>query len=113
MPSTPVIRTLPPFLVLLLAAGPLQADDAVVGMCLDLGKSGTVCDCAAEALREEVGETDYALYESVGSVYRQNQQAGQDASAAWSAALNSVGARLRDTNPLGAAHRKAVRSCAS
>ncbi len=85
--------------------------DSVVDMCLDLDRPDDVCPCAAAALRDEVGEDAYTTYEAVGVVYRENQAAGQGRSDAWTAALDSVGVSLRDTNPVGAAHRKAMKGC--
>lgn len=85
--------------------------DSVIAMCQDLNRADDTCVCAAEALRNEVGEDAYARYERVGTAYRANQQAGQDRSDAWMAALSSTGVTLDQTNQIGAAHRAKMSGC--
>ncbi len=97
--------------VVLALHGSMAFADAVVDMCRDLGRSVALCQCAADALRNDVGGSAYEVYEAVGSAYRVNQSAGQDRGDAWTSALKAVGASLSDTNPVGAAHRKAMKRC--
>ena len=85
--------------------------DSVVDMCLDLNRSDQVCRCASEALRQDVGDPAYATYQAVGAAYRENQAAGQARSDAWMGALEALGASLAETNPVGSAHRKAMKGC--
>lgn len=104
---------------LLSFAGFARAQDAVEAMCLDRDPP-EVCACASAALKEEVGEEDYRVYERVGEGYLERRAAGEAMADAWTAALEPVAAALgvgrtalmSRTNVVGAAHRKAIKACA-
>ena len=54
--------------------------DSVVDMC---SKSDKICACAADLLKSEVGDDDYALYETIGAAYIANQAKGMNRGDAW------------------------------
>ena len=87
--------------------------DAVVAMCMDAGDPPAVCDCAAKALKDEIGAEDYATYEKVGAIYLDEITSGRGRADAWTAAIGQVGVSLSATNPMGKAHRNAMKACAS
>ena len=95
--------------------------DSVEDMCLDMKNTEQVCRCAAERLKAQVGEEDYALYESIGADYIVNQGAGMGRSDAWDDAVNKESGKLgvssnsvlNRTNKLGAAHSKVIKDCSA
>jgi len=90
--------------------------DAVLDMCADPDK---VCVCAANKLKTEVGDKDYALYEAIGSAYLSNKNGGMNMVDAWDAAVKVESDRLGDsfinilarTNKTGSAHREIIEAC--
>jgi len=90
--------------------------DSVKEMCGDSDKN---CTCAATKLRSEVGDDDYALYETIGAAYIDNQTKGMAMGDAWDAAVKAEAGKrgstftniLSKTNTIGNAHRKAISSC--
>lgn len=93
--------------------------DGVSDMCLELAAE-PVCACASEALRAEVGEEDYGLYEAIGADYMARMAAGEARADAWTDASQKVAAdrgidrsTLSRTNTIGRAHRDAIRECES
>lgn len=94
--------------------------DSVEAMCVELGRGEEVCDCAAERLRERVGDPDYALYREVGAVYRERLAEGMAMGDAWHAGVRAAararGADLmrinRRVKAVGRAHRNAMGACA-
>jgi len=82
-------------------------------MCLDSGDPPAVCDCAAKALKDEIGAEDYGTYEKVGSIYLREMADGRGRADAWTAAIEQVGVPVSQTNPMGKAHRNAMKACAS
>jgi len=90
--------------------------DSVVDMC---SKSDKICTCAASQLKEGVGVDDYALYEAIGTAYIANQAKGMNRGDAWDAAVKVEATKrgttstkiLSNTNSIGRAHNKAIKSC--
>lgn len=53
-----------------------SAADSVEAMCRDLDRGDELCACAAERLRERVGDADYELYREVGAAYLRHLDEG-------------------------------------
>ncbi|MEL6168427.1 MAG: hypothetical protein AAFR35_07025 [Pseudomonadota bacterium] len=98
-------------LCFLIAPAPLFAADSVVNMCTADGRSRAACECAAGALRDDIGPRNYALYKAIGADYVEHRRGGLEAADAWRAAVRSAGTTSGEADPLGAAHRAAIRGC--
>ena len=109
-------------LILVLAvttAGPLAAADTT-GMCLDqTGTDDAQCQCATEALAEEIGEEDAEMYNAVGVLYLDGKANGQEEEAAWAAAIETVAGQndtdqaelLERMNAAREAHSTSIEGC--
>ncbi|OWU86180.1 hypothetical protein ATO6_04840 [Oceanicola sp. 22II-s10i] len=94
--------------------------DGVTAMCA-LRDDPEVCTCATEALQDEVTEEDFAAYDRIGADFTARREAGEPLEAAWDAALapvaDDMGLRPNklqaQMNPVGRAHRTAIRGCKS
>jgi len=94
------------------------AEDSVLGMCAGIG-TPEACACAADALRSEVGEEDYALYEGIGADYLARMAGGAGRASAWTGAVETAAARIGQsrtdlmtrTNEIGSAHSAAIKGC--
>ena len=73
---------------------------------MDAGDPPAVCDCAAKALKDEIGAEDYATYEKVGAIYLDEITSGRGRADAWTAAIGQVGVSLSATNPMGKAQKR-------
>ena len=90
--------------------------DSVVDMCRDSDK---ICACASDLLKSDIGDDDYALYETIGAAYMANQAKGMNMGDAWDAAVKveatSRGTTstkiLNKTNSIGRAHNNAIKAC--
>ena len=90
--------------------------DSVVDMCRNSDK---ICACASDLLKSDIGDDDYALYETIGAAYIANQAKGWIEGDAWDAAVKVEATRrgststkiLSKTNSIGRAHNKAIKSC--
>ncbi|KAA9131530.1 hypothetical protein F3N42_09440 [Marinihelvus fidelis] len=113
-------RTLlmPATMVLMMATAHAEEGDGVTAMCLDR-YDADACACASKALRGEVSAEDFELYDAIGADYMERLEAGEDMSAAWSAASDTQAERLgvktsgllKRTNAIGRAHRAAIKAC--
>ncbi len=101
------------------AAAFAQAEgDSVFGMCAEQATT-EVCQCAADDLRAEIGDDDYALYEAIGADYLTRMKSGDPRSDAWTAAVEAASSgsgmssteMLTRTNKFGSAHRTAMIQC--
>jgi hypothetical protein len=105
------------FILALVPLASIAATDSVVSMCK---KTDDICKCAAEKLKADIGSDNYALYDAVGAEYLNNKSSGMGMGDAWDAAVKSVSqergagfvATMNETNEIGKAHRKAIKSCA-
>ncbi len=92
--------------------------DAVHDMCAD---PDSVCKCAANQLKAEVGERDYVLYEAISAAYLNNKNSDMNMVEAWDAAVKAESERqtksfvdmLNRTNKIGSTHREAITACKS
>ena len=90
--------------------------DSVVDMCRDSDK---ICACASDLLKSDIGDDDYALYETIGAAYIANQAKGMNMGDAWDAAVKVEATRrgttstkiLNKTNSIGRAHNNAIKAC--
>ncbi|MCI2395577.1 hypothetical protein [Aliiroseovarius sediminis] len=81
--------------------------------------SETVCDCASEALRTQIGNEDYAIYEAIGADYLARMETGESRIDAWTEASRTEAAKLGissvvllgRTNEIGNTHRAAIKEC--
>jgi hypothetical protein len=104
------------FVLAIVPPASVAATDSVVSMCK---KTDDVCKCAAGKLKAEIGSDKYALYEAVGAEYLKNKSGGMGMGDAWDAAVKSVSQKrgagfvttMNETNEIGKAHRKAIKSC--
>lgn len=94
--------------------------DAATEMCMtQMKKSEAQCACATEALVQEVGAEEVAIYNRVGALFLDNMEAGQEMAPAWDAAVKVVGGEIGMSyidliarmNPVGRANRNAVKAC--
>lgn len=94
------------------------AEDAVKKMCMEQD-SEVVCDCASEALRTQIGNEDYAIYDAIGADYLARLDAGEGRMDAWTEASRTEAANLGisgivlmgRTNEIGNTHRAAIKEC--
>jgi hypothetical protein len=95
-----------------------SAGDAVVAMCMERDEEA-VCNCASEALLEQIGEEDYAIYEAIGEDYLARLEAGEGRVDAWMAASRTEAGKrglgnvalMGRTNEIGNVHRAAIKDC--
>jgi hypothetical protein len=112
------IRLLAGFALLPAAAFAQDVEDSVIGMCAGLA-TPDACDCAATALRQEIGDEDYALYEGIGADYLARMAGGEGRASAWTNAAEAAAARVGQsrtdlmtrTNEIGSAHSAAIKAC--
>jgi predicted RNA polymerase sigma factor len=105
-------------ILLPVVAAAQDAADSVLGMCVGLG-TPEACECAAEALREEIGDADYALYEGVGADYLARMAGGEGRASAWTSAVETAAAAIGQsrttlmtrTNEIGSTHSAAIKAC--
>ena len=98
---------------------PAGKTDSVTLMCLDLNRSKALCQCAADKLRDKFGDQKYALYQEVGSKYREGLAKDKSRDEAWDAGIittakargESIEAVLAETNAMDRAHRMAMKAC--
>lgn len=88
-----------------------QEGDGVTALCLAQGEAQEACDCTAEALKGELGDS-YGTFEEFGAAYavKVNDE-GLGPVTAWGAALDEVGLGRVQANPLGDAYRDALSGC--
>jgi hypothetical protein len=92
------------------------AADSVEDMCK---QTDEICACTARKLKSEVGNDKYDLYETIGVAYMANLIKGMNRGDAWDAAVRAESNKrgtdfaelLMQTNAIGQAHRKAMKSC--
>jgi len=112
-----VIRLISVFAVSLFTANAFA--DAVHDMCTDRSNTDKVCACAASQLKTEVGDKDYALYQTIGAAWLSKQSNGMGHIEAWDAAIKAESDRrgvsttdtLSKTNKIGRAYGKAIKTC--
>ena len=114
-----MLKHIPFILVLaMVASGPATAADTTA-MCLDQsGNDDTQCECATDALAEEIGEEDADMYNAVGVLYLDGKANGQEEEAAWDAAIETVAGQndtdreelLERMNAAREAHDEAIKS---
>ncbi|MEQ8294520.1 MAG: hypothetical protein RIA08_20155 [Roseovarius sp.] len=115
-----MLKRFPFILVLAMAtSGPAAAADTTA-MCLDqTGTDDAQCQCATQALAEEIGEEDADMYNAVGVLYLDGKANGQEEEAAWDAAIETVAGQndtdqaelLERMNSAREAHGEAIESC--
>ncbi len=96
-----------------------QGPDGVTAMCLEREETAEVCDCAAQALRDQIGAEDYALYAAIGADYVARLAEGAGRVEAWTDASQAVAdesgqgltALMSQTNDIGQAYRTAIKDC--
>ncbi len=94
--------------------------DPVTDVCLAYNNV-SVCECATEALKQEIGYKDFAYYSAASTTALERQSEGTSLVDAWETAAKShavaagVGATeaLSQINAYGSAHRDAIKNCAS
>lgn len=99
--------------------GAVAAADTT-GMCLDrTGTGDAQCQCATEALTEEIGEEEASTYNAVGVLYLDGKANGQEEEAAWDSAIETVAGQndtdqaelLERMNAAREAHDDAIKTC--
>ena len=98
-------------LLLPLAAVSQEALDGVTGMCINAKMSQEICDCATVAVRQQIGDEAFVIYERVGTIYLAGMAQGQGRSDAWMEAIASQNLALKISNGYGKAHREAMNGC--
>jgi hypothetical protein len=88
-----------------------ETQDSVTGMCINANKSQEICDCATVAVRQQIGDAAFVIYERVGTVYLAGMAKGQGRSDAWMEAIASQNLELKTSNGYGKAHRDAITGC--
>lgn len=90
-----------------------QAPTVVEAVCLNGGRSASVCACAEERLFTRLGQDPYAEYEAVAQAYLANPSGGWDGASQDVAAVTGDDAEavLRDVQLYGQFHREEIRSC--
>jgi len=106
-------------LIALLAftALPAWADNTI--MCMDTGNSEEMCTCAAETMAKDVSAQDLAHYDAIGAVFAEQRAEGLGWVEAWDKAVITVagdagvtpGELQHAMNPVGKAHREAMKGC--
>ena len=106
-------------LLALLALTPLPAFADNIAICVDAGKSEAICACAAEALAKETTAEDLAQYDAISAVFVEQRAEGLGWVEAWDKAVTTVAGETGMSvstlqtamNPVGTAHRKAMKGC--
>ncbi len=92
--------------------------DPVTDVCLAYNDA-SVCECATEALKAEIGYKDFAYYLTASATALKQQSEGTSLVDAWDmatknhAAAAGVGATeaLNQINAYGSEHRDAIKNC--
>ena len=92
--------------------------DPVTDVCLAYNDA-SVCECATEALKAEIGYKDFAYYSAASATALEQQSEGTSLVDAWDmatknhAAAAGVGATeaLNQINAYGSEHRDAIKNC--
>ena len=95
------------------------AEADTTAMCVDSGGTEAQCSCATEALKNTVRPEDAERYNAVATVFVANRADGLGWVVAWEAAIASVATEAgvgpstmqAEMNPVGSAHRDAMKAC--
>lgn len=91
----------------------------VTQQCLFLGTNATICDCATEALSQQLPTDAFAVYNDIGLLAIPLIENGTDMGDAYDSAIAETAIRLgigylvalQTSNAAGRAHRDAISSC--
>ncbi len=94
------------------------AEDAITAMCMERDEEA-VCSCASKALLSQIGQEDYALYDSIGEDYLARMASGESRVDAWTTASRTAATNrgissvtlMGRTNEIGKTHRTAIKKC--
>lgn len=91
-----------------------QPPTVVEAICLEGGRSASLCACAELRLFDRLGPQAYAQYEAVSQGYLSDPDAGWEAAAAEIGDLTERAGRVvfEETKSHGRAHREEMKACA-